>query len=188
MVARTDEKLLVTFRMNNSSLDIILPETWLPKAGKPIIISGPCGAESEEQLMETARRLSQLKRVHIFRSGIWKPRTRPDSFEGVGTVGLRWLQNVKKEFGFLTTVEVANAEHVEEALKHGIDILWIGARTTVNPFSVQEIADALKGVDVAVMVKNPLHADIQLWIGAMERINRSGIKKLMAVHRGFLRE
>ena len=171
--------------MNRLSLDIIPLEKWLPAHVRPVIISGPCGAETEEQVMNTARGLARLGRVSIFRSGIWKPRTRPNSFEGVGSIGLTWLKNVKKEFGLLTTVEVANTEHVEEALKNGVDILWIGARTTVNPFSVQEIADALKGVDIPVMVKNPLNPDIQLWIGALERINQSGIRKLAAIHRGF---
>src|SRR6185295_6147920 len=119
------------------------------------------------------------------RAGIWKPRTRPDSFEGAGENGLKWLEKAKKETGLKTTVEVANAEHVELALKYNVDILWIGARTTVNPFYVQEIADALKGIDIPVMVKNPLNPDLQLWIGALERINRAGITKLIAIHRGF---
>lgn len=171
--------------MKQLDLEIFPLEKWLPHAEKPLIISGPCGAETEEQVMSTARGLAALGRVSIFRSGIWKPRTRPNSFEGVGSIGLGWLRKVKKEFGFLTTVEVANAQHVEEALKHEVDILWIGARTTVNPFSVQEIADAVKGTNVGMMVKNPLNPDIQLWIGALERINQAGIKKLMAVHRGF---
>jgi chorismate mutase len=171
--------------MSVSKMDILPLSAWLPNASKPLIISGPCGAETEEQVMSTARELAKLGKVSIFRSGIWKPRTRPNSFEGVGSIGLTWLKKVKKEFGLLTTVEVANAQHVEEALAHGVDVLWIGARTTVNPFSVQEIADALKGVDVPVMVKNPLHPDIQLWIGALERISQVGIKKLAAIHRGF---
>jgi chorismate mutase len=171
--------------MNKLSLDILPLASWLPKAEKPLIISGPCGAETEDQVMSTARELAKLERVTVFRSGIWKPRTRPNSFEGVGSIGLTWLKKVQQEFGFLTTVEVANAQHVEEALKHGVDILWIGARTTVNPFSVQEIAEAIKGVDIPVMVKNPLNPDIQLWIGALERINQAGIKKLIAIHRGF---
>ncbi len=135
--------------------------------------------------MSTAREIAKSGKVTVFRAGIWKPRTRPNSFEGVGSIGLQWLQQVKKETGLLTTVEVANSNHVAEALKHGVDILWIGARTTVNPFSVQEIADALKGVDIPVMVKNPLNPDLQLWIGALERINNAGITKLMAIHRGF---
>jgi chorismate mutase len=158
---------------------------WLPGFTRPLIISGPCGAESEEQVMQTARGLAQLGRVNIFRAGVWKPRTRPNSFEGRGVKALSWLSRVKAETGMLTAVEVARAEHVEEALRHGIDVLWIGARTTVNPFSVQEIAEALKGVDIPVMVKNPIHADIQLWLGALERLNLAGITKLAAIHRGF---
>jgi chorismate mutase len=171
--------------MNKLDLDIIPLNEWLPGAQRPLIISGPCGAETEEQVMSTAHAIAALDRVAIFRAGIWKPRTRPNSFEGVGSIGLKWLKRVKEETGLLTAVEVANAYHVEEALNSGIDILWIGARTTVNPFSVQEIADAIKGVDIPVMVKNPLHADIQLWIGALERVNNAGVKKLVAIHRGF---
>lgn len=166
-------------------LDIISPSIWLPNYKKTIIAAGPCGAETEEQVMQTAIELSKNKQVQIFRSGIWKPRTRPNSFEGVGAVGLKWLQQVKKETGLLTTTEVASAEHVEQALKHNIDVLWIGARTTVNPFTVQEIADALKGTDIPVMVKNPVNPDLNLWIGALERFNQAGIKKLVAIHRGF---
>lgn len=157
---------------------------WLPAEG-PLIIAGPCGAETEEQVMQTAAMLSAGKQVKLFRAGIWKPRTRPNSFEGVGEVGLKWLQQVKKSFGLKTTVEVATTAHVEKALKYGVDVLWIGARTTVNPFSVQEIADALKGTDVPVMIKNPVHPDLQLWIGAVERVRQSGTKKIIAVHRGF---
>ncbi|MFL5754532.1 MAG: chorismate mutase [Bacteroidia bacterium] len=164
----------------------ILPlNSWKPKGQENFIIAGPCGAETEQQVMQTAAGIAALNKVSVFRSGIWKPRTRPNSFEGVGTVGLQWLQQVKKEYGLLTTVEVANAHHTEEALKYGVDILWIGARTTVNPFSVQEIADVLKGVDVPVMIKNPVHADLQLWIGAIERIAQAGIDKIIAIHRGF---
>ncbi|MFI5150449.1 MAG: chorismate mutase [Bacteroidia bacterium] len=160
-------------------------QEWLPGFIRPLIISGPCGAESEEQVMQTAMGLAALNKVNIFRAGVWKPRTRPNAFEGMGVKALPWLSRVKAETGMLTAVEVARAEHVEAALNHGIDILWIGARTTVNPFSVQEIAEALKGVDIPVMVKNPLHPDIQLWIGALERLNLAGINRLMAVHRGF---
>lgn len=159
--------------------------TWLPLTAEPLLIAGPCGAESLEQLMATAKGLKELNMVSLFRAGVWKPRTRPNAFEGKGEEALKWLNEVKKEFGFKITVEVANAQHTELALKYGIDVLWIGARTTVNPFSVQEIADVLKGVDIPVMVKNPVHADLQLWIGALERINNSGITKLAAVHRGF---
>lgn len=171
--------------MGTLNLNITPITEWLPDAGRPLIISGPCGAETEEQLLDTARGIAALGKVAVFRAGIWKPRTRPNSFEGVGSVGLKWLKHVKEETGLLTTVEVANALHVEEALNNEVDILWIGARTTVNPFSVQEIADALRGVDIPVMVKNPLHPEIQLWIGALERVNNAGIKKLIAVHRGF---
>lgn len=158
---------------------------WSPSGTHPLIISGPCGAETREQVIATAEGLAAIPQIKVFRAGIWKPRTLPGSFEGVGRIGLEWLKEVKEKFGLLTTVEVANAEHVKEALAAGVDILWIGARTTVNPFSVQEIADAVKGKDIPVMVKNPIHADIKLWIGAIERMARAGITKLIAVHRGF---
>lgn len=151
---------------------------------KPIIIAGPCSAETEEQVMSTAKALSD-RGVKIFRAGIWKPRTRPNAFEGVGSKGLKWLKRVKKETGMLTAVEVANVKHVYEALKNGVDILWIGARTSANPFAVQDIADALQGVDIPVLVKNPVNPDVELWIGALERINNAGITKLAAIHRGF---
>lgn len=160
-------------------------QNWLPFYESPLIIAGPCGAESREQLLETAKQLSELKRISLFRAGVWKPRTRPNSFEGKGEDALKWLQEVKSIYGLKTTVEVANAQHTELALKYGIDVLWIGARSTVNPFSVQEIADVLKGVDIPVMVKNPIHADLQLWVGAVERIYNSGIHKIAAIHRGF---
>jgi chorismate mutase len=153
--------------------------------GQPLIIAGPCSAESEEQMLETARGLQSVPEVTIFRAGIWKPRTRPGAFEGIGKVGLKWLKRVKEETGMLTACEVATAEHVNDALKQGVDILWVGARTTVNPFSVQEIADALEGVDVPVLVKNPVNPDLQLWLGALERLNRAGITDLAAIHRGF---
>jgi chorismate mutase len=152
---------------------------------QPLIISGPCSAESEEQLLSTARLLKETGKVSVLRAGIWKPRTRPGEFEGIGSIGLEWLKKAKAETGFPIAVEVANAKHVEEALKAGIDILWVGARSTVNPFTVQEIADALQGVDIPVMVKNPINPDLSLWIGALERINRAGITKLAAIHRGF---
>jgi chorismate mutase len=158
---------------------------WFLSAKSPLIISGPCGAETEKQVIETAIAIAALNKVNVFRAGIWKPRTRPDSFEGAGEQGLKWLKKTKEETGLKTTVEVAKAKHVELALKYNVDILWIGARTTVNPFYVQEIADALKGIDIPVMVKNPLNPDLQLWIGALERINRAGITKLIAIHRGF---
>lgn len=158
---------------------------WLPSISEPLIISGPCGAESFDQVYQTASELKKLTKISLFRSGVWKPRTRPNAFEGKGEEALKWLADIKNEFGFKLTVEVANAQHVHLALKYGIDVLWIGARTTVNPFSVQEIADALKGVKVPVMVKNPIHADLQLWIGAIERIYNTGNKQLAAIHRGF---
>lgn len=158
---------------------------WLPDAGKPVIISGPCSAESEEQMMNTAKALAKTGRVDILRAGIWKPRSRPDSFEGVGAVGLKWLKDAGKEMGIPVATEVANAKHVEDCLEVGIDILWLGARTTVNPFYVQEIADALKGVDIPILVKNPVNPDISLWIGALERINKAGITRLAAILRGF---
>ncbi|MES2133362.1 MAG: chorismate mutase [Bacteroidota bacterium] len=158
---------------------------WITSKNDPLIIAGPCGAESEEQVLQTAKEISAIPNVKLFRAGIWKPRTRPNSFEGVGEPGLEWLKEVQKQFGLKTTVEVANAHHTELALKNGVDVLWIGARTTVNPFSVQEIADVLKGVDIPVLIKNPVHADLQLWLGAIERISNAGITKLAAIHRGF---
>ena len=151
---------------------------------RPIIIAGPCSAETEEQTLETARQLA-AQGVKIFRAGIWKPRTRPGAFEGVGTVGLPWLKKVKEETGMFVAVEVANAHHVYEALKFGVDMLWIGARTTANPFAVQEVADALTGVDKPVLIKNPVNPDLELWIGAIERVNRAGVKMIGAIHRGF---
>lgn len=158
---------------------------WFPESNSPLVMAGPCSAESFEQVMTAARELKKISAVKVFRAGIWKPRTRPNNFEGLGEIALPWLAEVKKETGLLVTTEVATAKHVELCLKHGVDILWIGARTTANPFSVQEIADSLKGVDIPVMVKNPINADLQLWIGALERINLAGVTKLMAIHRGF---
>jgi chorismate mutase len=166
-------------------LDITPLKSWFLNYTKPLLIAGPCSAESEEQMLNTAKQIVTFFPNSVFRAGIWKPRTRPNTFEGIGDIGLKWMQTVKNETGLLTATEVANAEHVEKCLKHGIDILWIGARTTVNPFSVQEIADALKGVDIPVFVKNPIYPDIQLWAGALERINNAGIKKIAAIHRGF---
>ena len=151
---------------------------------RPIVISGPCSAETEEQVMKTALQLA-TKGCHMFRAGIWKPRTKPGGFEGNGEKALPWMERVKQETGMLTATEVATPEHVELCLKHGIDILWIGARTTANPFAVQAIADALKGVDIPVFVKNPVNPDIELWVGALERINGAGIERLGAIHRGF---
>jgi chorismate mutase len=167
------------------SFEIMPLQSWLPAGSPPFVIAGPCSAESEEQVLSTARELAKIPQVRVFRAGLWKPRTRPSSFEGVGKRGLQWLAKVKAETGLLTTVEVASPLHVEEALSHGIDILWIGARTVVNPFSVQEISEVLRGVDIPVMVKNPLNPDIRIWIGALERFNQSGITKLIAIHRGF---
>lgn len=160
-------------------------ETWLKKTSEPLLIAGPCSAETEDQLLATAHLLAKTGKVSVLRAGIWKPRTRPGEFEGIGSIGLSWLKRAKEETGLPTAVEVATARHVEEALAAGVDILWVGARSTVNPFTVQEIADALKGVDIPVLVKNPVNPDIQLWIGALERINNAGITKLGAIHRGF---
>lgn len=166
-------------------LDIAPLNEWLIAKNEPLVISGPCSAETESQLINTCKLLAQTGRVSLLRAGIWKPRTRPGEFEGIGEIGLEWLANAKKETGLPTTVEVANPIHVEKALKYGVDVLWIGARSTVNPFTVQDIADSLKGVDIPVMVKNPVNPDLQLWIGALERFNKAGIKKLAAIHRGF---
>ena len=166
-------------------LDIHPLSAWIPATGGPPVIAGPCSAESEEQVLETARSVASLPWVKVFRAGIWKPRTRPGAFEGVGTEGLRWLQKARTETGMLLTVEVANPRHVEEALAHGIDILWIGARTVVNPFSVQEIGEAIGGRDIPVMVKNPLNPDLKTWLGAIERLHAMGHRKIAAVHRGF---
>lgn len=152
---------------------------------RPLIISGPCSAETEEQVVETAVRLRKTDKVDIMRAGIWKPRTRPGSFEGIGTKGLPWLQQARKLTGIPVAVEVATAKQVEDALHFDIDVLWIGARSTVNPFSVQEIADALRGVDVPVLIKNPINPDLELWIGAVERIAKAGIKQIGLIHRGF---
>ncbi len=151
---------------------------------RPVVIAGPCSAETEEQVMETAMDLAKND-VRIFRAGIWKPRTKPGGFEGVGSVGLTWLQEVKKETGMLVATEVANKQHVEEALNAGVDVLWIGARTSANPFAMQEIADSLVGADVPVLVKNPVNPDLELWIGAMQRIYNAGIRQIGAIHRGF---
>lgn len=151
---------------------------------RPLVIAGPCSAETEEQVMTTATQLAKVG-IKVFRAGIWKPRTKPGSFEGIGEKGLPWLQRVQKECGMLVSTEVANKAHVEAALKAGIDILWIGARTSANPFAMQEIADVLKGVDIPVLVKNPVNPDLELWIGALERLNNAGVKRLGVIHRGF---
>lgn len=158
---------------------------WLPGHRTPLIIAGPCSAESEQQVMQVAEHLAALGSVQMLRAGVWKPRTRPNSFEGMGNAALPWLRRAQEQYGLPFMVEVANEDHVKAALDAGIRHLWIGARTTVNPFSVQEIADALEGVDVPVFVKNPLNPDLQLWIGALERLASAGIRKLVAVHRGF---
>lgn len=155
------------------------------KSKKPLIISGPCSAETREQTLETCRRLAATGKVDIIRAGIWKPRTRPGTFEGVGVRGLAWLEEVKKETGLPVTVEVATSKHVENALEFGVDVLWIGARTTVNPFSVQDIADALRGVKIPVLVKNPMNPDVELWQGAVQRLQAVGIEDIGLIHRGF---
>jgi chorismate mutase len=151
---------------------------------RPVVIAGPCSAETEEQVMNTAKELAN-KGVKLFRAGIWKPRTKPGGFEGIGTEGLHWLKRVQKETGMYVITEVATALHVYECLKAGIDLLWIGARTTANPFAVQEIADALKGANIPVLVKNPVNPDLELWIGALERLSNAGLKRLGVIHRGF---
>lgn len=152
---------------------------------RPLIISGPCSAETEEQVVNTASRLALTGKVDMLRAGIWKPRTRPGSFEGIGTKGLAWLQQARKATGLPVTVEVASAKQVEDALHFDIDVLWIGARTTVNPFSVQEVADALRGADIPVMIKNPINPDLELWTGAVERVAKAGIRNIGLIHRGF---
>lgn len=157
----------------------------LKKENKPLLIAGPCSAETEEQVVQTAARLFRTGKVDILRAGIWKPRTRPGAFEGIGTKGLPWLQKARELTGLPVAVEVAKASHVELCLEFGIDILWIGARTTVNPFAVQEIADSLKGVDMPVLLKNPINPDLALWLGGMERLQNAGLTKLGAIHRGF---
>src|SRR5215210_2190935 len=152
---------------------------------RPLIISGPCSAETETQVVETAQRLAATGKVDMLRAGIWKPRTRPGSFEGIGAKGLVWLQQAKKLTGLPTTIEVATGKQVEDALHFDVDVLWIGARTTVNPFSVQEVADALKGVKVPVLIKNPINPDLELWTGAVERVAKAGVTEIGLIHRGF---
>ena len=167
-------------------MNIVNAQDWnfFNQSERPIIIGGPCSAESEEQVFATAKQLKE-NGVNVFRAGIWKPRTHPGCFEGIGTPGLKWLQKVQKEYGLKVSTEVASEKHVRECLEHGVDMVWIGARTTANPFLVQEIADALAGTDIPVFVKNPVNPDLELWIGALERLNRAGIKKLGVIHRGF---
>ena len=151
---------------------------------RPLIIAGPCSAESEQQVLTTAKELAE-NGIKVFRAGIWKPRTKPGSFEGVGSIGLEWLKKVKEKTGMLVSTEVATTSHVEEALKHKVDILWIGARTSASPFAMQEIAETLKGVNIPVLIKNPVNPDLDMWVGAIERIYNAGIKKIGAIHRGF---
>ena len=166
-------------------LEINPIKEWLPQLNNPLLIAGPCSLESEEQAMATAKLLAKDHRVFIYRGGVWKPRTRPGSFEGVGSIGLKWLTMVREETGLPVGTEVANAQHTEEALKAGLDVLWIGARSTASPFVVQEIADVVKGTNAVVMVKNPVNPDVQLWMGAIERIYQAGIRNIVAIHRGF---
>ncbi|HVD98599.1 MAG TPA: bifunctional 3-deoxy-7-phosphoheptulonate synthase/chorismate mutase type II [Cytophagaceae bacterium] len=169
----------------NVTLNVNPLEKWAKMKSKPLIIAGPCSAETPEQLLATAKGLQNLK-VDVLRAGIWKPRTRPGAFEGAGEDGLKWLADVKKETGMPIGTEVAYPEHIELALKYGVDVLWIGARTTVSPFAIQEMADTLRGVkNVAVLVKNPTHPELGLWIGAFERLNQAGIENLAGIHRGF---
>lgn len=172
--------------MTTTHLDLIGMPEWslFTDLSKPLVIAGPCSAESEQQLFETAKALKGAG-IEVLRAGIWKPRTRPNCFEGVGSEGLRWMQRVQRELGMKISTEVANVKHVYEALKAGVDMLWIGARTTANPFAMQEIADALKGTDIPVLVKNPVNPDVELWSGALERLNMAGLKKIGVIHRGF---
>ena len=166
-------------------MELELEKLVLPSnSERPVVIAGPCSAETEEQVMTTATELAS-KGCRIFRAGVWKPRTKPGGFEGNGETALPWMKQVKEETGMLVATEVATPEHVELALKYGVDVLWVGARTTANPFAMQALADSLKGVDVPVLVKNPVNPDLELWIGAMERINQAGVKLMSAIHRGF---
>ena len=166
-------------------MELELEKLQLPSYQKrPFVIAGPCSAETEEQVMKTAKQLAQ-KGCHMFRAGVWKPRTKPGGFEGHGEPALQWLKQVREETGMLVTTEVATPAHVELAMKYGIDIMWVGARTSANPFAMQALADALRGIDIPVFVKNPVNPDLELWIGALERLNGAGIKKLAAIHRGF---
>jgi len=162
----------------------ILPLNLASEAHRPLVIAGPCSAETEEQVLNTAKSLAQ-KGCHLFRAGVWKPRTKPGGFEGNGEMALKWLQQVKESTRMLVGTEVATPEHVELCLKYGLDMLWIGARTTANPFAMQSLADSLQGVNVPILVKNPVSPDLELWIGAMQRLNQAGIRRLAAIHRGF---
>jgi chorismate mutase len=160
-------------------------EQWLPVKEKPLLIAGPCSVESEDQILNTASALAQNTPISALRGGVWKPRTQPGSFEGIGKPALAWLKKAGRENNLPVLTEVATAKHVEQALEAGIDMLWIGARTTVNPFYVQEIANALRGVDIPIFVKNPIHPELKLWLGAFERLQQAGVNKLAAIHRGF---
>lgn len=155
------------------------------EAKRPFVVAGPCSVESQEQMLDIAQSIAKNSNVKLLRGGIWKPRTRPNSFEGVGGIGLPWLVEAGKTAGLPVATEIANAQHVELALKAGVDVLWIGARTTVNPFAVQEIADAIRGTDIPVMIKNPINPDLNLWIGAFERLAKANVKDLVGIHRGF---
>ena len=171
--------------MADKKFDVVPLYEWgMFTEPRPSVVAGPCSAESEEQVMETAKGLRELG-INVFRAGIWKPRTHPGCFEGVGAEGLKWMQRARKEYGVKIATEVAGEKHVAECLKAEVDMVWLGARTTANPFLVQEIADALKGTDIPVLVKNPVNADLDLWIGALERLSRTGIRKLGVIHRGF---
>lgn len=172
--------------MTATKLDLIATQEWglFSDLTRPIVIAGPCSAESEQQVFETAKAL-KASGVEVLRAGIWKPRTRPNCFEGVGAEGLVWMRRVQRELGMKISTEVANVKHVYEALKAGVDMLWVGARTSANPFAMQEIADALKGTDIPVLVKNPVNPDVELWIGALERLNMAGLRKIGVIHRGF---
>ena len=171
--------------MASKKLELVSLYDWgMFTEPRPSVVAGPCSAETEEQVMETAKGLKELG-INVFRAGIWKPRTHPGSFEGVGAPGLKWMQRAKREYGLKIATEVASEKHVFECLKYGVDLVWLGARTTANPFLVQEIADALQDTDIPVLIKNPVSPDIDLWIGALERLNRAGIKKLGVIHRGF---
>ncbi len=168
----------------DSKLDLIPLAQWgLFEYPRPFLVCGPCSAESEEQVMTTARDLRAMG-LNVFRAGVWKPRTHPGSFEGAGVPALKWMQRAREAYGLKIATEVAGAKHVEACLEHGVDLVWIGARTTANPFLVQEIAEALRGTDVPVLVKNPVNPDIDLWIGALERLNREGVRKIGVIHRG----
>jgi chorismate mutase len=177
-----NNKLNLYMQTTETKIKKSINETWNKR---PLIVSGPCSAETEEQVLQTAEQLAATGMVDMLRAGIWKPRTRPGMFEGIGTKGLPWLQQAKKITGLPVTVEVATAKQVEDALHFDVDVLWIGARTTVNPFSVQEVADALRGVDVPVLIKNPVNPDIELWMGAVERVSKVGVKQIGLIHRGF---